>query len=57
MNLVIDLETTIRCPVGNSSGNPMWRGNKVIAVGMQEIGVGDVKIYRTNISNNSWNRF
>lgn len=45
MNLVIDLETTIRCPVGNSSGNPMWRGNKVIAVGMQEIGVGDVKIY------------
>jgi DNA polymerase-1 len=33
MNLVIDLETTIRCPVGNNSGNPMWRGNKVIAWG------------------------
>ena len=33
MNLVVDLETTIRCPVGNSSGNPMWRGNKVIAWG------------------------
>ncbi len=33
MNLVVDLETTIRCPVGNNSGNPMWRGNKVIAWG------------------------
>ena len=40
MNLVIDLETTIRCPVGNSTGNPMWRGNKVIAFGMQVIGGG-----------------
>jgi len=38
MNLVIDLETTIRCPVGNNSGNPMWRGNKVIAWGTQIIG-------------------
>ncbi len=38
MNLVVDLETTIRCPVGNSSGNPMWRGNKVIAWGTSCIG-------------------
>lgn len=38
MNLVIDLETTIRCPVGNNSGNPMWRGNKVIAWGTHVIG-------------------
>lgn len=38
MNLVVDLETTIRCPVGNSSGNPMWRGNKVIASGCAEVG-------------------
>ena len=38
MNLVIDLETTIRCPVGNNSGNPMWRGNKVIAWGTQLVG-------------------
>ena len=37
MNLVIDLETTIRCPVGNNSGNPMWRGNKVIAWGLKAI--------------------
>ncbi len=38
MNLVIDLETTIRCPVGNNTGNPMWRGNKVIAWGTYPIG-------------------
>lgn len=38
MNLVIDLETTIRCPVGNNTGNPMWRGNKVIAAGFQVVG-------------------
>lgn len=38
MNLVVDLETTIRCPVGNSSGNPMWRGNKVIAWGEACVG-------------------
>lgn len=38
MNLVVDLETTIRCPVGNSSGNPMWRGNKVIAWGTSIVG-------------------
>ena len=40
MNLVVDLETTIRCPVGNSSGNPMWRGNKVIAWGCCGTGGG-----------------
>jgi DNA polymerase-1 len=38
MNLVVDLETTIRCPVGNNTGNPMWRSNKVIAAGMQIVG-------------------
>lgn len=37
MNLVIDLETTIRCPVGNNTGNPMWRGNKVIAWGTKVV--------------------
>ena len=40
MNLVVDLETTIRCPVGTNSGNPMWRGNKVIASGTTIIGGG-----------------
>jgi DNA polymerase I-like protein with 3'-5' exonuclease and polymerase domains len=43
MNLVVDLETTIRCPVGNSTGNPMWRGNEVIAAGMQAVG-GNVDV-------------
>lgn len=33
MRLVIDLETTVRCPVGNNKANPMWQGNKVIAWG------------------------
>lgn len=40
MNIVIDLETTIRCPVGNSSGNPMWLGNKIIAAGFHKVGAG-----------------
>ena len=31
--LVLDLETTMRCPVGNNSANPMWLGNKIIAAG------------------------
>jgi DNA polymerase I len=47
MNLVIDLETTIRCPVGNNTGNPMWRGNKVIAAGMKTIGSSYVELYKT----------
>jgi DNA polymerase I-like protein with 3'-5' exonuclease and polymerase domains len=38
VNLVIDLETTIRCPVGNNSGNPMWLGNMVVAAGVLPIG-------------------
>lgn len=33
MRLVIDLETTVRCPVGNNKANPMWQGNKVVACG------------------------
>jgi DNA polymerase I-like protein with 3'-5' exonuclease and polymerase domains len=40
MNIVIDLETTIRCPVGNSSGNPMWLGNKIVAAGFHKVGAG-----------------
>lgn len=38
MNLVFDLETTMRCPVGNNKANPMWRGNKVIAWGAMHLG-------------------
>jgi len=43
-NLVVDLETTVRCPVGNTSGNPMWRGNKVIAYG--HLYVGDAYVHK-----------
>ena len=48
MNIVIDLETTIRCPVGNNSGNAMWRGNKVIASGMGTIDGGVLIEYDRN---------
>lgn len=37
-SIVIDLETTIRCPVGTQQANPMWLGNRIIAAGMKEIG-------------------
>ena len=48
MNLVIDLETTIRCPVGNNKGNPMWVGNKVIAFGAVEVGCKSYKRHDKN---------
>lgn len=36
--VAIDLETTIRCPVGTHKANPMWRGNKIIASGYKYVG-------------------
>ena len=42
MNLVLDLETTVRCPVGNNKANPMWRGNDIIAAGYTQVDVSDV---------------
>lgn len=36
-HVVIDLETTIRCPVGNNKGNPMWRGNYIVAAGYKTL--------------------
>lgn len=36
--LVLDLETTMDCPVGNNKANPMWIGNKIIAAGLLRIG-------------------
>ena len=38
MTLILDLETTIRCPVGSNKANPMWVGNKVIAAGYKVLG-------------------
>lgn len=31
--VVIDLETSVKCPVGNTKANPMWLGNKIVAYG------------------------
>ena len=36
--LTLDLETTIRCPVGSHSANPMWVGNRIIAAGVKFVG-------------------
>lgn len=30
---VIDLETSVKCPVGNHKAHPMWLGNKIVAYG------------------------
>jgi DNA polymerase I-like protein with 3'-5' exonuclease and polymerase domains len=40
--LVIDLETTMDCPVGNNKANPMWMGNKIIASGIKWVGKEEV---------------
>jgi len=31
---VLDLETTMECPVGNNKANPMWHTNKVVSLGL-----------------------
>ena len=44
--LILDLETTVRCPVGNNKANPMWQGNKVIAAGWKYLdGKGVITSY------------
>ena len=45
MNVVVDLETTIRCPVGNNKANPMWIGNKIVAAGMKFLDGDYVQYY------------
>ncbi len=30
---IVDLETSVKCPVGNHKAHPMWLGNKVVAYG------------------------
>lgn len=44
--LTLDLETTIRCPVGSHSANPMWIGNKIIAAGLLTDGKVYMSCYR-----------
>lgn len=48
MNIVVDLETTIRCPVGNNKANPMWAGNKVIAAGVKIVDKHYIDFYDAN---------
>ena len=36
--IILDLETTLRCPVGNNKANPMWQGNLIIAAGHKTLG-------------------
>lgn len=36
--IILDLETTIRCPVGNNRANPMWYGNFIVAAGYKTLG-------------------
>lgn len=31
--LVIDLETTVRCPIGNNKGHPRWPANHIVMIG------------------------
>jgi DNA polymerase-1 len=31
--IVVDLETSIKCPVGTNKANPMWLGNSIVAEG------------------------
>lgn len=33
--LIIDLETTVRCPVGSNKANPMWPENEIVLAGMR----------------------
>lgn len=40
--LVLDLETTMDCPVGNNKANPMWIGNRIIAAGLLRVGASGV---------------
>ena len=35
--LVLDLETTVNCPIGSHTANPMWLGNKVISAGWMDV--------------------
>ena len=40
--VILDLETTVRCPVGSNTANPMWVGNKIISAGWVDIDDVDV---------------
>lgn len=35
--LVVDVETTMKCPVGNNKANPFWPENRVVMKGVQDV--------------------
>lgn len=44
---VVDIETTMRCPIGNNKANPFWPENEIVLMGARKIGgpdVGEVKV-------------
>ena len=48
--LILDLETTMDCPVGNNKANPMWMGNRIIASGTKWLGGAHVRTMYTKSS-------
>lgn len=38
-HLVVDVETTMKCPVGNNKANPHWPENQIVRIGAQENGL------------------
>lgn len=47
--LILDLETSVRCPVGTNKANPMWMGNKIIAAGWMDADDKDVTTGYNNL--------
>jgi len=37
---IVDLETSIKCPVGNSKANPMWPANQICYMGIKRLASG-----------------
>lgn len=37
--LTLDLETSVKCPVGNNKAHPMWLGNSIVATGWSVDGI------------------
>ena len=41
---VVDVETTMKCPVGNNKANPYWPDNEVVLVGALVLESGDIEV-------------
>lgn len=42
--IVLDTEFTLKCPIGNNKGDPMWLGNKLVLCGQQFLNTGTLLI-------------